>query len=119
MSPTRSRRRRVALLSRRHVPVFAALGDTTRLSLLTRLCERAPCSIATLAERLPISRQAITKHLQVLENAGLVRGEMAGRERLFELAPKPLLQAKDYLDLVAKQWDAALLRFKAHVEQTE
>jgi len=101
---------------RRHAPVFAALGDETRLSLLARLCERAPCSIAQLAEGSPITRQAITKHLRVLEGAGLVRGEAAGRQCLFELEPKPLEQAKDYLDLVSQQWDEALARLKTFVE---
>ena len=63
-----------------------------------------------------ITRQAITKHLQVLKSVGLVRGEMAGRVRLFELNAEPLLQAKDYLDLVSAQCDEALARLKAHVE---
>ncbi len=102
---------------RRHAPVFAALGDETRLKLLARLSDRTPCSISQLADGLPITRQAITKHLVVLERVGLVRGEMSGRERLFELRRKPLMQAKDYLELVSRQWDDALSRLKAHVER--
>ena len=102
---------------RRHAPVFAALGDETRLSLLARLCERAPCSISQLADGSPITRQAITKHLRVLEGAGLVRGETAGRQCLFELEPKPLELAKDYLDLVSQQWDEAFARLKRFVEK--
>jgi DNA-binding transcriptional ArsR family regulator len=102
---------------RRHVPVFAALGDETRLSLIARLCEEAPCSISQLAEGSPITRQAITKHLRVLENAGLVRGEMAGRECLFKIEPKPLEETRDYLDLVRQRWDEALVRLKQFVEQ--
>ncbi len=102
---------------RRHAPVFAALGDETRLGLVARLCDQSPRSISELSDGLPITRQAITKHLQVLENIGVVRGEMTGRERLFELNLEPLLQAKDYLDLVSTQWDEALARLKAHVER--
>jgi DNA-binding transcriptional ArsR family regulator len=101
---------------RRQAPIFAALGDETRLKLVARLCDQSPSSISALTDGLPITRQAITKHLQVLERAGVVRGGMAGRERLFELNPGPLTQARDYLDLVSTQWDKALARLKAHVE---
>jgi DNA-binding transcriptional ArsR family regulator len=100
----------------RHAPIFAALGDQTRLRLVARLCDRSPSSISELTRGLPITRQAITKHLQVLESAGVVRGEAAGRERLFELKSEPLMQAKDYLDLVSTQWDEALARLKLYVE---
>ena len=89
-----------ATLLRRHAPVFAALGDETRLKLLARLCERAPCSISQLAEDSPLTRQAITKHLRVLEGAGLVRGETAGRECLFQIEPAPLAGLREYLELV-------------------
>ena len=104
-------------LLRTHVPVFAALGDETRLTLLARLCARAPCSISELTEGSPMTRQAITKHLRVLEGAGIVRGEIAGRQCLFELKPKPLQAARDYLDLVSRQWDEALARLKDFVEK--
>ena len=103
---------------RRHAPVFAALGDATRLSLLARLCQRAPCSISRLTTGSPITRQAITKHLRVLESVGLVRGEMSGRECLFEFDPEPLRQAKGYLDVVSAQWDDALARLKTFVERS-
>jgi len=116
MSSRRSSGLGTAPLLRRHAPVFAALGDATRLALMARLCERAPCSISQLAEVAPITRQAITKHLRVLEGAGLVRGEMTGRECLFQIEPEPLDEARDYLDLVAQQWDAALVRLKKFVE---
>jgi DNA-binding transcriptional ArsR family regulator len=102
---------------RRQVPVFAALGDETRLALLAQLCEEAPCSISRLAEDVSITRQAVTKHLRVLENAGLVRGKMAGRECLFEIEPEPLEGAKEYLELVAQRWDEALVRLKQFVEK--
>lgn len=101
---------------RLHALIFAALGDETRLRLVARLCDQSPSSISELTDGHPITRQAITKHLQVLESVGVVRGEMAGRLRLFELNPEPLLQAKDYLNLVSAQWDEALARLKAHVE---
>ncbi len=117
MSSKQSSGLATAPLLRRHAPVFAALGDATRLALIARLCERAPCSISQLAEGWPITRQAITKHLRVLEAAGMVRGEMAGRECLFEIEPEPLEQAKEYLDLVAEQWDAALVRLRNFVEK--
>lgn len=100
-----------------HVPIFAALGDETRLTLLARLCERSPCSISKLTEGSAITRQAITKHLRVLEEAGLVRAEMAGRECLFTIEPDSIAQARDYLERVAQQWDAALNRLKSFVEQ--
>ena len=115
---SRARRSSVAgaRRSQRYAPIFAALGDETRLRLVARLCDQSPSSISELTDGHPITRQAITKHLQVLEGVGVVRGEMAGRVRLFELNPEPLLQAKEYLNLVSAQWDEALARLKAHVE---
>jgi DNA-binding transcriptional ArsR family regulator len=103
-------------LLRQYVPVFAALSDATRLSLLATLSAGVPCSIARLTTDSKMSRQAITKHLRVLEGAGLVRGKTAGRECLFELEPRPLEEVRDYLDLVSKQWDEALTRLKKLVE---
>ena len=102
---------------KRKALIFAALGDATRLSLLVKLCGGMALSITQLAEDSKLTRQAITKHLQVLQNVGVVRGAMAGRERLFKLSPEPLIQAKDYLDHVSAQWDDALARLKAHVER--
>jgi DNA-binding transcriptional ArsR family regulator len=101
----------------RHASLFAALGDETRLSLLARLCDAHPWSISHLAERSPITRQAITKHLRVLESAGLVKAEIVGRECLFELQPKALQEVKDYLALVSTQWEQALGRLKTFVEK--
>ena len=100
----------------RHAAIFAALGESTRLGLLARLCEESPSSISELAKGAPISRQAITRHLGVLEKAGVVRGEMAGRVRLFELNPEALLHAKSYLERVSTHWGEALARLQAHVE---
>jgi DNA-binding transcriptional ArsR family regulator len=96
--------------------VFAALGDETRLLVLTRLCEGQPQSISRLTAGTNLSRQAVTKHLHVLENAGVVRHVRSGRESLFALEPQPIEQVRDYLDQVSRQWDDALARLKAHVE---
>jgi len=98
------------------VPVFAALGDATRLRLLARLCASGPLSIARLTEGSDISRQAITKHLRALEHAGLLRGVRAGRERLWELQPRRLEQARSYLEVISRQWDQALERLRVFVE---
>ena len=102
---------------RRSAPVFAALGDETRLSLLTKLTGGSRCSIANLTEGSSLTRQAITKHLRVLQTAGLVRGVRRGREIHFELEPEPLEEARRALDRISQQWDAALARLKAFVEE--
>ncbi len=102
---------------RRNAPVFAALGDQTRLTLLAKLCGGAVLSIATLTEGSTLTRQAITKHLRVLEEAGLVRGVRRGRESLYELEPRSLEKARHALDGISRQWDQALARLKANVEK--
>jgi DNA-binding transcriptional ArsR family regulator len=96
--------------------VFAALGDETRLSVLSRLCNGVPQSISRLTAGTNLSRQAVTKHLRVLANAGVVRSVRVGRESLFELEPQPIEEVRNYLDQVSKQWDDALARLKSHVE---
>ena len=96
--------------------MFAALGDATRLALVVRLCSGQPHSISQLTEGTKLSRQAITKHLRVLEGVGIVRGIRKGRESLFHYNPEPVIELKDYLDLVSARWDAALARLKAFVE---
>ena len=100
----------------RSVPLFAALGDETRLRLVSRLCTEGPVSITRLASDAAISRQAITKHLRVLARAGVVRGLRHGREQLYELDPHQLRQAREYLDIVSRQWDDALDRLKSSLE---
>jgi len=100
----------------RQYEVFAALGDKTRLSLVGKLSGGEPHSIAQLTEGSKLTRQAVTKHLRVLETAGIVQGIRKGRENLFQLNPTPLNEAKSYLDHVSQQWDQALLRLKAFVE---
>ncbi len=96
--------------------LFAALGDETRLTLVGILSDGAPQSISRLAERSPMTRQAITKHLRVLEGAGLVRGLRAGREVKFELRPEPLDELRAYLARVSEHWDRALARLESLVE---
>src|SRR3954468_24592892 len=90
--------------------VFAALGDRTRLSLLLRLSGGATQSIANLSADTRLTRQAVTKHLRVLEQAGLVRNMRVGRESRFAYRPEPIEGARSYLDTVSAQWDAALER---------
>jgi DNA-binding transcriptional ArsR family regulator len=97
-------------------PIFAALGDPTRLRLVTRLCQEGPLSISRLTEGVPVTRQAITKHLRALADVGLVRDHRSGREHIWELEPRPLDQARVFLDKVSARWDAALDRLRKFVE---
>jgi DNA-binding transcriptional ArsR family regulator len=106
---------RLATLKTR-ASIFAALGDETRLSVLAKLCSGEPQSIARLTAGTRLTRQGVTKHLRVLEAAGVVRSARVGRESLFELEPEPIADAREYLDHVSRQWDDALARLKAHVE---
>jgi DNA-binding transcriptional ArsR family regulator len=96
--------------------VFSALGDDTRLALLTRLCTGERHSISQLTAGSKLTRQAITKHLRVLEGAGIVHAERAGRERMFQFDPRPIREMTNYLDRVSSQWDEALARLKSFVE---
>jgi DNA-binding transcriptional ArsR family regulator len=114
MSP-KSRSRTAARLQA-HAPVFAALGDATRLSLVARLSDGRPHSISQLTEGSKLTRQAITKHLRVLESVGMVHRSRTGRESRFEFSPQPIEGIKQYLDLVSQQWDQALSRLKSFVE---
>ena len=109
-------RRGMAAKPRAPAPLFAALGDKTRLSLVAKLCRGRPCSISQLTKGSKLTRQAITKHLRALESVGIVHSVRAGRESLFEFDPQPIEGVKEYLDLVSKQWDQALARLKAFVE---
>jgi DNA-binding transcriptional ArsR family regulator len=112
-----SARSRNSLAARRaYAPVFGALGDETRLALVSKLCDHSPQSISQLSENSKVTRQAITKHLKVLEDVGLVRGVRAGRENLFEFEPKVINGMRKYLDDVSTQWDQALSRLKSFVE---
>lgn len=109
-------RKRAPQALQRNAAIFAALGDRTRLRLLSMLCDGAPRSIARLTEGADVSRQAITKHLRVLKQAGLVRDVRRGRENHFQLAPEPLDEASRLLATLSRQWDDALARLKAFVE---
>ena len=102
---------------KRQASIFAALGDETRLAILAKLCEGYQVSITQLAVDSPISRQAMTKHLRVLERAGLVHAVRAGRQSFFEFRPKPIEEARDYLEVVSRQWDEALGRLRSLVER--
>lgn len=100
-------------------PVFAALGDTTRLRLVRRLSTEGPLSITRLSEGSGMTRQAITRHLHALGKVGLVRDTRAGREHVFSLDLKRIEIARRYLDHVSAQWDAAAARLKAFVEEDQ
>lgn len=98
-------------------PLFAALSDATRLRLVVRLSRQGPQSISTLTEGTAVSRQAVTKHLHALEHAGLAESRRSGRERIYELRPQRLAAVHRYLDQIARQWDDALARLQARVEE--
>ena len=101
----------------RAAPLFAALSDSTRLRLVIRLSHDGPQSISALAENATVTRQAVTKHLRTLEEAGLASSRRAGRERIFELRTEQLDAAHRYLDQILRQWDQAIGRLRAHVEE--
>lgn len=109
LDPPSARRRNLA-------PLFAALGDETRLSLIARLSAGRPASIARLSDGTRLTRQAVAKHVRVLEKAGLVRRVRSGRESLCEFDPGPVGDIRDYLASVSEQWDRALDRLKGFVE---
>ncbi len=100
-------------------PVFAALGDPTRLQIVQRLSADGPQSIMRLARGASVSRQAITKHLRVLEQAGIARSSRTGRESIWELQTRRLSEVRRYLDQISKQWDTALGRLRAFVEEND
>ena len=102
---------------RTYAPIFAALGDETRLAIVAQLSEGEHRSIAQLTQGTRLTRQAVTKHLRVLARAKIVHSVRAGREKLFEFDPTPIRQVRDYADVVSEQWDQALARLKAFVEE--
>lgn len=97
--------------------LFAALGDETRLRLVERLIAGEALSISRLAEGEPVTRQAVTRHLEVLEEAGLVRGEKVGRERIWEIDPRRFTDAEEALARIRTEWGQRLLRLKSMVEE--
>jgi DNA-binding transcriptional ArsR family regulator len=98
-------------------PLFAALGDETRLSVVARLCNGGPQSIVQLTRGTDVSRQAITKHLHALAEAGVVRSKREGRERIWEVRTKRLAEARGWLGQISAQWDEATDRLRALVER--
>jgi DNA-binding transcriptional ArsR family regulator len=98
------------------VPVFAALGDETRLKIIAALCVGGVMSISQLTAGTELTRQAVTKHLAVLHHVGLVRDAKVGRERQWEFEPNRLDDARRSLEMIASQWDRALERLRAAVE---
>jgi DNA-binding transcriptional ArsR family regulator len=103
--------------SRASATLFGALGDEARLRLVSRLCDEGPMSITRLTAGSKVTRQAITKHLRVLERAGLARSTRHGREMVWRLDQHRLSDARRYLDLISRQWDDALDRLRAFVEE--
>ena len=99
-------------------PVFAALGAATRLKVVSKLCSDGPTSTAGLSLGTGVTRQAITKHLDTLEAAGVVRSSRAGRERIWEIETARLAKARRCLDEIGAQWDAAINRLRALVEES-
>jgi DNA-binding transcriptional ArsR family regulator len=99
------------------VPVFAALGDQTRLRLVARLGREGPLSISRLSEGTGVTRQAVTKHLRVLAGTGLARGLRHGHEQLWQLEAAPLAEARRSLERISQLWDEALARLKAALEE--
>lgn len=105
------------MLLQKRAQVFAALGDETRLSLVKTLVDGEAHSIAELAEGSPITRQAITKHLKVLEDAGIVHSSRSGRQALFRFDPKPMDELQVYIEELSVQWDQRLSRLKNFLEE--
>lgn len=99
------------------VPVFAALGDKRRLRLVARLGREGPLSISRLSEGSGVTRQAVTKHLRVLADAGLARGSRQGREQFWQLEAEPLAEARRLLEWISQRWDETLGRLKAALER--
>lgn len=97
-------------------PLFDALGDPNRLRIVVGLCEAGPSSTSRISAAIPVTRQAASKHLQLLESAGLVTSNKHGRERVWTLRTEPLAQASDYLMHLSRRWDAAVDRLRAFVE---
>lgn len=96
--------------------IFAALGDETRLSMLAKLAKGQPQSISRLTSDTSLSRQAVSRHLRVLEEAGIVESVRVGRESRFQFLPDSMTDANRYLELVSRQWDEALDRLRLLVE---
>jgi DNA-binding transcriptional ArsR family regulator len=112
-----SRSKSAALRITEAAPLFAALGDETRLQLVSRLGSEGPLSIARLSEGSEITRQAITKHLTALADAGLVNGTRHGRERIWQLEPARLEKAREHLAQISREWDQAIGRLQSFLKE--
>jgi DNA-binding transcriptional ArsR family regulator len=99
------------------ISIFAALGDEHRLALVRRLSAHGPTSLSSLCNGVDITRQGVSKHLRVLASAGLVRRTQRGRESIWTLAPTRMTAAQRALDAISAEWDASLVRLRAHVER--
>jgi DNA-binding transcriptional ArsR family regulator len=100
-------------------PIFAALADPMRRSLLVNLAENSPKTATQLAREYPITRQGILKHLNILEEAGLVAVQQKGREKRYFLTPEPLNELDHFLKEISAKWDERLLRLKTFLEEEE
>jgi DNA-binding transcriptional ArsR family regulator len=100
-------------------PVFAALADPMRRSLLVNLAENSPRTATQLAQEYPITRQGILKHLNILEEAGLVAAHQKGREKRYSLTPEPLTELEQWIKDLESLWDKRLLRLKTLLENEE
>ncbi|OBK15697.1 ArsR/SmtB family transcription factor [Mycobacterium asiaticum] len=98
-------------------PLFDALGDANRLRIIVRLCDSGPSSTTQLTQAIPVTRQAASKHLLLLESAGLVTSSRRGRERVWTVQTEPLARASDYLAQLSRRWDLAVDRLRAFVEE--
>jgi DNA-binding transcriptional ArsR family regulator len=97
-------------------PLFDALGDPNRLRIIVRLCDQGPSSTSQVSSVIPVTRQAASKHLKLLESVGLVSSCRRGRERVWTVQTQPLASASDYLNQLSRRWDAAVDRLRAFVE---
>jgi DNA-binding transcriptional ArsR family regulator len=98
-------------------PFFSAMGDANRLRIIVRLCDVGPCSTSQVTQVIPVTRQAASKHLALLESVGLITSVRRGRERVWTVQTEPLARASDYLDQRSRRWDAAVDRLRAYVEE--
>lgn len=98
-------------------PIFAALGDPVRLGLVSRLCREGPLVTVQLQEKTNVSRQAVTKHLRLLEDSGIVKSERVSRDRLWRVDVRQLKRVQFYLEQISAEWDAALERLRSFVEK--
>jgi DNA-binding transcriptional ArsR family regulator len=105
-----------AKIKKQHAQLFSALGDETRLALVNKLCENSPQSVSQLCADATISRQGVSKHLKILQSAGLIGHIRDGRLSLYEFRPALVIEAQEYLDLISQQWDDALVNLQILVE---